>query len=159
MKSAWPRRRFLTASFTFARRGTSWLWAVPNKMTPQAQLAGFLAKLSPEVAALGQKALATLRARFPTANQMVYDNYNALVIGFVPSERPSEAVFSIALSARGAALCFLQCGPSLQDPRNLLIGAGKQTRHLRLESAKMLNDPAVTALLAEATRRAKVPFP
>ena len=49
-------------------------------MTPEKQLAGFLAKFSPEVARLGKAALAKMHKRFPSAIQMVYDNYNFLVI-------------------------------------------------------------------------------
>ena len=30
-----------------------------------------------------------MRARYPTALELVYDNYNALAIGFCPTERPS----------------------------------------------------------------------
>jgi hypothetical protein len=40
-------------------------------------------------------ALAKMRARLPGAVELVYDNYNALAIGFGPTERTSEAVFSI----------------------------------------------------------------
>src|SRR5271163_819270 len=103
-------------------------------MTPKAQLAGFLAKFTPDVAALGKASLAKMRARFPGAIQMVYDNYNFLVIGFGPTERPSEAIFSIALFARGVGLCFIQ-GAKLSDPQKLLRGNGKQVRNIRLESA------------------------
>jgi len=49
---------------------------------------------------------------------MVYDNYNFLVIGFSPTERPSEAIFSIAMSPRRVSLCFLQAGPSCQTPES-----------------------------------------
>ena len=31
------------------------------------------------------------------ALELVYDNYNALAIGYAPTERTSEAIFSIAL--------------------------------------------------------------
>ena len=127
-------------------------------MKPEEQLAGFLAKFTPEVAALAEAALTKLRARFPTAVQMVYDNYNFLVIGFGPSERASEAIFSIALHARGVGLCFLQAGPQLPDPKKLLQGSGKRVRHIRLESAAVLDRPAVKALMSHALKRAAVPF-
>ncbi len=38
-----------------------------------------------------------MRSYLPGATELVYDNYNALAIGFGPSERASEAIFSIAL--------------------------------------------------------------
>src|SRR5437899_9274028 len=103
-------------------------------MTPEAQLATFLAKFTPEVEALACAALKKMRARFPNAIQMVYDNYNFLVIGFSPTERPSEAIFSIAVGARHVNLCFLQAASKLPDPQKLLRGSGKQARHIRLES-------------------------
>jgi len=40
-------------------------------MNPEMQLAGFIAKFTPEVAALAEAALAKMRARFPSAIQMV----------------------------------------------------------------------------------------
>ncbi len=125
---------------------------------PEAQLAGFLAKFTPEIAALAKAALVKMRARLPNAIQMVYDNYNFLVIGFGPTERASEAIFSIALSARGVSLCFLQAAPKLPDPKKLLLGSGTTARHIRLERAAVLDRPAVKALMSHAIKRAKVPF-
>ncbi len=127
--------------------------------TPKTQLAAFLAKFTPEVQALAKASLAKMRARFPTANQMVYDNYNFLVIGFCPTDRPSEAIFSLALSARGVGMCFLQAGPKIPDPKKLLQGSGNQARHIHLESADELDSPAINTLMAEAIKLAKVPFP
>ncbi len=129
-----------------------------TRMNPEEQLAGFLAKFTPEVAALAEAALAKMRARFPSAIQMVYDNYNFLVIGFGPTERPSEAIFSIALHARGVSLCFLQAGPQLPDPDKMLKGSGNKVRHIRLERASVLDRQAVKALMSHALKRATVPF-
>ena len=52
--------------------------------SPQAQLARFLARYSPEIDTLARAALAKMRAQLPGAIELVYDNYNALVIGFGP---------------------------------------------------------------------------
>ena len=65
--------------------------------TPKVQLDEFLAKYSPEIAALARAVHRKMPAQLPGAVELVYDNYNALVIGFGPSERASEAIFSIAL--------------------------------------------------------------
>jgi|ERR1035437_6433479 hypothetical protein len=131
---------------------------VSTRMTPEKQLAGFMARFTPEVEALAEAALAKMRARFPNAIQMVYDNYNFLVIGFGPTERASEAIFSLALFARGVILCFVQAAAKLPDPKKLLKGSGKQARHIRLESAAVLDRPAVKALMSQALKRAAVPF-
>jgi len=131
---------------------------VSAHMTPDTQLASFMARFTPEVEALAQAALTKMRARLPNAIQMVYDNYNFLVIGFSPTERPSEAIFSIAIGARRVSLCFLQAAARLPDPEKLLRGSGKQARHIRLESAAELDRPAVQALMSQALKRAVVPF-
>ena len=126
--------------------------------SPSAQLAGFLAKFTPAVAALARAALVTMRKRLPGAIELVYDNYNALAIGFAPTERASDAVFSIAVFPRRPILCFLQTGAQLPDPDGLLEGDGKQVRHIPLASPGVLDTPAVRALMKEALARADVPF-
>lgn len=95
-----------------------------------------------------------MRARLPGAVQLVYDNYNALAIGFGPSERASEAIFSIALYPRWVTLFFLQ-GAGLPDPGRLLKGGGKVVRHIVLTSAADLDQAAIQQLMAEALRRAE----
>jgi len=127
-------------------------------MTPKAALKSFMARFTPEVETLAQRVLVKMRSQFPNAIQMVYDNYNFLVIGFSPTERPSEAIFSIAMSPRRVSLCFLQAGPKLSDPEKLLRGSGKQVRHIRLESVAVLDQPPVKALMSQALQLAAVPF-
>lgn len=121
---------------------------------PEKQLAGFLAKYTPEIRRLAENALATMRRRFPGAVEMVYDNYNALVIGFGPTDRASEAIFSIVLYPRQVNLCFLQ-GAKLRDPEKRLRGTGKQVRNIILEDAATLDEPGVTALIARTLASAK----
>ena len=125
----------------------------------QRQLDSFIDKFSPEVAARTREELARMRALLPCAIEMVYDNYNALAIGFGPSERASEAVFSLAVFPRWVTLCFLKNGPALPDPEGLLNGGGKRVRHLRLPQASHLDSPAVAALLDAALAMADPPMP
>jgi len=129
----------------------------------QAQLESFLAKYDPEVAAFARRALAKVRKLVPGAVEMVYDNYNWLVIGFSPTERPSEAIFSLVLPPGRVTLCFLQ-GAGLPDPAKRLKGSGNVVRNIRLYNAgepdaKLLDDPEVRALINVALNRAKVPMP
>jgi hypothetical protein len=129
-----------------------------GEKSPAQQLDGFITKYSPTVAAQGRKALANLRRRVPGAVQLVYDNYNFLVVGFGPSERASEAVLSLVFTPRWQSVCFLQNGPALPDPEGLLRGGGKRVRNVRLESAKDLDRPAVRALIKAALAEAWVPI-
>ncbi len=66
-------------------------------MTAQQQFDAMIDRFSPEVAALARKSIAKMRRLTPGALELVYDNYNALAIGFSPSERSSQGIFSIAL--------------------------------------------------------------
>src|SRR5580658_9654490 len=129
--------------------------ATPAAMRPQddaqAQLESFLAKYDPDVATFARSALAKLRKLVPGAIEMVYDNYNWLVIGFSPTERPSEAIFSLVLPPGCVTLCFLQ-GAGLPDPAKRLQGSGNVVRNIRLydlgePDAKVLDDPEVLALI------------
>jgi len=124
----------------------------------EARLDGFIAKFEPGHQTLIRAVRQALRQQFPTANELVYDNYNFFVIGYVPTERPSDAIVSIAAAANGVGLCFIH-GASLADPHKLLNGAGRQTRFLRLPSASVLKQPEVQALLVAAVAGAKVPLP
>jgi hypothetical protein len=124
---------------------------------PEFQLEKFLAKYTPEIAGLAKAVLVKMRKRLPGAVEMVYDNYNALVIGFGPTERPAEVVFSIAIYPRWINLFFFH-GKDLRDPERLLKGSGDQVRSIVLESAGTLDHPPVEDLIAEALERAVVPF-
>jgi hypothetical protein len=127
------------------------------RSSPKTQLSMFLAKYTPAIQKQAKEILRKMRGILPGALEMVYDNYNALVIGFGPTERPSEAVFSVVLYPRHISLCFLQ-GAMLVDTQRRLNGSGNQVRHIRLQSAATLDEPAVQALMAQAIEKAPAPF-
>jgi hypothetical protein len=120
-------------------------------LTPEQQLAGFLARFLPDVSSQAQAALERLRAHLPGAVELVYDNYNALVIGFGPTERPSDALFSVVVYPRYVSLAFLT-GASLDDPERRLNGDGKLVRHVRLTDPAIIDDPAIAALIGQAMK-------
>lgn len=121
------------------------------------QLAHFISQFSPEIASLARAALSTMRDRLPGAFELVYDNAYALVIGFGPTPRPSEATFSVVVSPKKVSLCFLY-GAHLSDAEHLLQGSGNQVRHIRLESAATLKKRGVRALMNVAIGDAVTPF-
>jgi hypothetical protein len=121
-------------------------------------VAGFIAKFDPAIARLVRSARTALRKRLPTAVELVYDNYNALAIGFGPNERTSEVIVSLAVFARGVDLYFMH-GATLPDPHGRLQGSGNQGRFIRLQSVAQLDEPAVAALLRAAIRQGKTPLP
>jgi hypothetical protein len=132
--------------------------AADSTADAEKKLKSFIAKFDSKQQTVIRAARKALRERFPTANELVYDNYNFFVIGYGPTERPSDSIISIAAAANGVGLCFIR-GASLPDPARILQGSGKQTRFLRLPSADILKKPEVQALLAVAADRAKTPMP
>jgi hypothetical protein len=118
-------------------------------MDAEAQLDGFIDKFTPEVAALTRVLLAKAKARIPGATIIVYDNYNALALGFGRSEKAGEAILSLAVMPRWVTLCFFR-GTSLPDPEGLLKGEGSRIRHVHLHAPEDFDDPRVQALLAAA---------
>jgi hypothetical protein len=126
-------------------------------ISPEDQLAGFIAKFTPEIADQVHAVLPIMRSRLPGAIEMVYDNYNALAVGFGPSERASEAIVSIAVFPRWLSLFFLQ-GARLPDPDKLLKGSGNVVRHIVLKGPKDLNSPGIKALMKTALKHAVQPL-
>lgn len=129
-----------------------------NSSEPEKQLASFIAKFEPKLQTLIRAVRSTLRKRFPSANELVYDNYNFFVIGYCTTERASDCIVSIAAAANGVSICFTY-GATLPDPKKILVGSGKQTRFLRLDSADTLRRPEVETLLAHAAAGMKAPLP
>ena len=121
-------------------------------MDAEAQVESFIAKFTDQVAAEIRAARAELRRRLPGAFELVYDNYNALAIGYGASERLDDVVFSIACFPRWVRLFFFH-GAELDDPAGLLEGEGAQVRSLKLRDLAMLDDPAIRALMDQALAR------
>jgi hypothetical protein len=126
--------------------------------SPTRQLASFIAKFDPAMQRRIRAVRAALRKRFPTANELVYDNYNFFVIGYCSTERPSDAIVSMAANSKGVGLCFIY-GASLPDPQQRLSGSGSQTRFVRLPSPATLSEPAIAALLRAAIAESDPPLP
>jgi hypothetical protein len=125
--------------------------------SPAKQVTRFIAKFDPAIAKLTRTCRSVLRKRYPSAIELVYDNYNALAIGFSPTERTSDVVFSLAVYARGVNLYFMY-GRSLDDPDHLLQGSGNQGAFIRLEDVNTLEDPKVRKLIERAVKRQRPTF-
>src|SRR5262245_58173564 len=120
------------------------------------QLKDFIAKFEPRHQTLIRSVRKALRKRFPTAYELAYDNYNFFVLGYGPTERPSDCIVSMAAGANGVGLCFIH-GAKLPDPNRILLGSGNQTRFIRLQSAAALARHAVQDLIAAACALGKSP--
>jgi hypothetical protein len=131
---------------------------VKSKAETSKRLAAFISKFDPKTAKHIRACRARMRKLLPTAIELVYDNYNFFVIGYGPTERASEAIFSIAAAANGVGLAFLH-GASLPDPKKILQGSGKQNRFIRLPTLEPFGKPEVLALIRSAIAGSKTPLP
>ncbi len=140
-----------------SRKPTRSIISATTTLSAEAQLAGMMAEFLPAVAALAAQARRILQARLPGSLELVYDNYNALAIGFAPSLRASEVILSLALYPRWVSLFFMQ-GAGLEDPEGRLRGTGSTVRHVVLDTLETLHDPAIQSLIERALVSAKVPL-
>ena len=128
------------------------------KPAPEKQLQSFIDKFEPKHQALIRAVRKILQKRLPTANELVWDNYNFFVIGYSATERPSDSITMIVAAANGVGLAFYH-GADLPDPHKILLGSGRQNRFVRIESVETVNRPEVKALIDAAQAQAKTPFP
>ena len=123
------------------------------------QVEGCIDKFDPAMAKRIREVRKWLRKRFPTAVELVYDNYNFFVIGYCSTERASDCVVSLAADKNGVGLSFYY-GSDLADPEELLQGSGSQNRFLRLpEGAKTLKDPRAGSLIDAAEANGEIRMP
>ena len=118
-------------------------------MDAEAQLNSFIDRYTPQIAADARSALAFMGKRLPTAMRLVYDNYNALVVGFGTSDKVGDIILSLALYPRWVTLFFLR-GTVLPDPHGLLEGGGATVRSVRLVPISRVGTPEVGALIDAA---------
>jgi len=124
---------------------------------PQTQLDGFIDKYTPEIAVTARALLDRLKVRVPGASILVYDNYNALAIGFAADDRAGTVVLSIALYPKWINLFFMR-GIELDDPAGLLKGEGSRVRHIPKVTADLLADERVDRLIGQALAIAHPPI-
>lgn len=109
----------------------------------------FLSRFSMDVQLTAHAALKALKRSMPGAHQLVFDNYNALVIAFSPTTKTADCHISIAVYPRWVNLFFAR-GAGLPDPGKLLKGSGKAIRHVVLKSPKDIDQADVKKLVKAA---------
>jgi hypothetical protein len=125
----------------------------------EAQLAGYFAKYEPAMAGLGKALRAKLRARLPGLFEIVYvyENQDALVISYSPTEHGYEGLCSIALRPDRVNLYFTRGAQlSKSDPSKLLQGRGNGVRHVVLHAVADFDRAEIEALIVAALKLAKV---
>lgn len=88
---------------------------------------------------------------YPEANELIYDNYNALAIGWSPTDRLGHTFCSIAVGRSSNNIHFgFYWGSEIHDPKKLLIGNGNQYRYLLVKKKEDFPQRYIKELMTEA---------
>src|SRR6476659_9329210 len=88
---------------------------------------------------------------YPQANELIYDNYNALAFGWSPTDRVGHTFCSIAVGRTSKNIHFgFYWGSELNDPKKMLIGEGSQYRYILVKSLHEFPKAYMKTLVKEA---------
>lgn len=86
---------------------------------------------------------------YPNANELIYDNYNALAFGWSPTEKVTHTFCSIAVYTKYVHFGFYW-GSEITDPEKKLLGKGSQYRYIVINNKSDLPKTYIKKLLKEA---------
>lgn len=88
---------------------------------------------------------------YPQANELIYDNYNAVAFGWSPTEKLGHTFCSIAVGRSSHNIHFgFYWGNEIADPENMLLGKGNQYRYILVQSKEEFPKEYITKLVSEA---------
>lgn len=128
------------------------------KNSPPKELLGFLQPFDQKIRNLALALRALVIEEMAPCCENIYDAYNAVAIGYGPTDRLKDGVFHIAVYAKHVNLGFNH-GASLADPCGILKGTGKSIRHLTIASLAELERPQVRSYVRRARKAAGHPAP
>ncbi len=86
----------------------------------------------------------------PNASEIIYDNYNALAIGWTLTSRLSHSICSIALMRGKENIHFgFWWGNIIKDPDGLLLGKGNQYRYIQVPDIDQFPKQAIKKMIAQ----------
>lgn len=122
---------------------------MPKSQT--SDLTRFLKPFPPDVRARALELRAFVWDLYPDSNELIYDNYNALAIGWSVTDRVSHVFCNLALGRTSHNVHFgFYWGSKIKDPRKLLMGNGKQWRYITVHDMKDFPAAYMKALMKEA---------
>ncbi len=87
----------------------------------------------------------------PTANELIYDNYNAVAFGWSPTDKAGHNICSIAIYRTNKNIHFgFYWGSELSDPDKILLGQGNQYRYILVTGKKKFPKAYIKKLVNEA---------
>lgn len=88
---------------------------------------------------------------YPQANELIYDNYNAVAFGWSPTDRVGHTFCSIAVGRTSKNIHFgFYWGSEISDPNKILIGEGNQYRYILVTDKNKFPKTYIKKLVKEA---------
>lgn len=87
----------------------------------------------------------------PNANELIYDNYNAVAFGWSPTEKLGHTICSIAVGRSSKNVHFgFYWGNEISDPDKILLGKGNQYRYILVTDQKTFPKAYISKLVKQA---------
>jgi hypothetical protein len=119
--------------------------------TDTKDLLQFLSPFGPEKTALVMWLRDFAWKLCPKANELIYDNYNAVAFGWSPTDRVGHTICSIAVGRTTGNVHFgFYWGSALKDDEKVLLGKGNQYRYILVTDRKSFPKPYMKKLVHEA---------
>jgi hypothetical protein len=87
---------------------------------------------------------------YPDANELIYDNYNALAFGWSTSDKLGDTFCSIAVWGNTYVHFGFYWGSKIADPEKMLLGNGNQYRYIKVKTKSDFPKAYIKKLLNEA---------
>jgi len=88
---------------------------------------------------------------YPQTNELIYDNYNALAVGWSPTDRVGHTFCSIAVGRTSNNVHFgFYWGSEISDPDKILLGEGNQYRYILVPDKNKFPKAYIKKLVREA---------
>ncbi len=118
-------------------------------MEPNPQLKEFIAPYDEEIQKLTFQLRDFITNLVPQANELIWDNYNAVAIAYSKSEKLKDAFCHIALYSRHVNFGFNR-GAELTKTSVTLNGKGKLIRHISVKNFQSFPKPEMEKMIWEA---------
>lgn len=87
----------------------------------------------------------------PQANELIYDNYNAVAFGWSPTDKLGHTICSIAVGRSSKNIHFgFYWGSEISDPDKILLGQGNQYRYILVTNKKKFPKAYIKKLVNQA---------
>ncbi len=88
---------------------------------------------------------------YPGSNELIYNNYNALAVGWSPTDRLGHTFCSTAVMRSNHNVHFgFYWGSQIADPEQILLGKGNQYRYILVKDQKSFPKTYIKKLVKDA---------